>query len=202
MSGLPQYQNVFRIAKNDAARNGNQTRGTKRNRQPVSCMACRARKSVSFRSPCAYLISHSHRLRCDRQVPCTSCTKRGDTTSCSYSMGSHTRRDRPDGGSKASEAQLRLQKLEEMVTGLMQTSQKVPESIGDQRSRSNATVDQRLEDLSVHTSPENPETSIRGHLDYHGSETNYLGATHWATILENVAVSTNRLGLRYQANLF
>jgi hypothetical protein len=56
--------------------------------------------------------------------------------------------------------------------------------------QNNATVDQRLKGLSVHRSPQAPESSLSsgGHLDIHGSETNYLGATHWIAILENVGI--------------
>jgi hypothetical protein len=133
-----------------------------------------------------------YRSKCDRQVPCISCSKRGDAASCSYSNGGRNRRDRSDGGSRASEAQIRLQKLEEMVTSLMQTTKEDSENCSGKRSSQNVTVNQRSRELSNHSSPENAETRLEGHLDVRGSETNYLDATHWVTLLQNVCVSSCR----------
>lgn len=98
-------------------------------------------------------------------------------------MGIQLRREKHRNGTKTSEAQVRLQKLENIVTGLMQNPQKLAAQYRDQSSGGNATVDQRLKNLSVQDSS---ESTVRGHLDYYGSETDYRGATHWATILENV----------------
>ncbi len=111
---------------------------------------------------------------------------------CSYFNGGRNERDRSDGGSKASEAQLRLQNLEEMVTSLMQTTKETSEIHSEKRSPQTVAVDERPKDLSVQNSPQNFETSSGGHLDIHGSETNYLGATHWATILQNVRVNSEK----------
>lgn len=44
MSTQSQHQSVFRIAKPDATANSSQARTRKRNRQSVSCLACRTRK--------------------------------------------------------------------------------------------------------------------------------------------------------------
>ena len=170
------YQNVFRINKPDTLHNGHgvQSHATKarRNRQPLSCDACRVRK-----------------LKCDRQVPCTPCTKRGETSSasCSYAKASK------DGGNSSqrasicvrSEAQLRLQKLEDMVTGLMQTTSAKENGSS---SVSSADVDRRMKDLSVslQSSPPTSEPVSSGHLDKNGLERNYQGATHWTTILDNI----------------
>ena len=176
MPAAPQYQNVFRINKADGPNdsNGNQIYATKakRNRQPLSCDACRLRK-----------------LKCDRQTPCAPCSKRGDaaSSSCNYS------KINKDGGnasnrptfSNRSEAQFRLQKLEEMVTGLMQASSS---SSPHSSSSDSATIDRQMEDLSVsfQTIPDRSELSPKGHLDTHGLERCYQGATHWTTILENI----------------
>jgi hypothetical protein len=129
-----------------------------------------------------------HRLKCDRQSPCTACSKRGDIASCSYSNGGPSGREGP----QAAEAQLRLQKLEEMVTGLMQTNKEHSENLSDKTSPPGMTVDGRMETLSVHSLPLRSETSSGGHLNINGSETNYVGATHWATILENVSIPSMR----------
>ena len=185
MAGLAQYQSVFRIAKPEASNESTQSRVTKRNRQPVSCLACRTRKSVSPLSHLAVVAEFFRRLKCDRQAPCTSCSKRGEAGSCNYISGGRNGHERPDGGgSKSSEAQLRLQRLEEMVTSLMQ----IPDISNGHVLAHHASVAQRLNGLSVHGKQRAFETSAEGHLDIHGSETNYLGATHWAAILENVSI--------------
>ena len=121
-----------------------------------------------------------------------SCSNRGKAASCKYSNDSPGSHDRRDGESKASEAQQRLQKLEEMVTSLMRTNKEGSESGSVKIPLHNATVDQCFDNLSVRSLPPTFETSSTGHLDVNGSETNYLGATHWATILENVGVPLGR----------
>ena len=192
MSELSQYQNVFRVGKHDTTRNGTQARATKRNREPVSCLTCRMRKSVSGEVN-VLLVAHCLcRLKCDRQVPCTSCSMRGNAASCNYSNGAPHGRGTGSGGSRATEAQLRLQKLEEIVTSLMQTSKDGYQS-SSKPATYNSTVDRRLKDLSIHSSPQTFETCSGGRLDINGTETNYLGATHWTTILENVGVPEDRM---------
>ena len=170
-----QYQNVFRVSKPDAVNASNNSQGyvtkTRRSRQPLSCDACRTRK-----------------LKCDRQTPCTPCSKRADaSSSCNYSKSSKDGGSTPNRApaSTRTEAQLRLQKLEEMVTGLMQAS---PPSSTDISSLNNSTVDQRMKDMSIslQSLPKDSVSPSNGHLDSNGLERNYQGATHWTTILANI----------------
>lgn len=129
------------------------------------------------------------RLKCDRQVPCSSCSKRGGPDECTYSNTGRNGRGKRDrtGESKNAEAHLRLQKLEEMVTGLMQ-SNGGSDSNSENASSNSGAVDQNLEDLIRETSlnPAKTCSGARGRLDINGSETRYHGATHWTAILENV----------------
>ena len=97
--------------------------------------------------------------------------------------------------SKISEAQARLQKLEEIVTLLVQTRK---ESTGAESHVLSSRLEARTSEdsngqqaASTSASSQaallNPKSTKRnGHLAIKGSEANYLGATHWATILENV----------------
>ncbi|KXH63808.1 hypothetical protein CNYM01_02264 [Colletotrichum nymphaeae SA-01] len=62
-SDITQFTSVFRAQ----SLSDGQRRVTKRNRQPVSCLACRARK-----------------LRCDRALPCGACVRRGDEGACKF----------------------------------------------------------------------------------------------------------------------
>ena len=46
MSDISPHQSVFRVSKADATRSDSRDSPPKRNRQAVSCMACRTRKLV------------------------------------------------------------------------------------------------------------------------------------------------------------
>ena len=63
---------------------------------------------------------------------------------------------------------------------------------GDERLRSEPTLDPNSDSSQdknrIEVSPESSREFSRGHLDQSGLESNYVGATHWATILENVSV--------------
>ena len=63
MSDIAQFTSVFRAQ----SLSDQHRKVTKRNRQPVSCLACRARK-----------------LKCSRTLPCAACTKRGDGDACKF----------------------------------------------------------------------------------------------------------------------
>lgn len=72
----------------------------------------------------------------------------------------------------------------------MQENEQKSESGGDIAVPHRSAVDQSFNGLSIQSPPQTPKTSAGGHLDCNGSELNYLGATHWATILENVGYSS------------
>ena len=176
MPPASQYQHVFRINKPENINNGGgaqaQTARTRRNRQTLSCDACRARK-----------------LKCDRQSPCAPCSRRGDVAavSCNYSK---SEKDNGHGtntstNSTRAEAQIRLQKLEELVTGLMQAT---PSSDGADDASNNMAIDHGPKEVTL-PSPSSSEQSgslLNGHLNIDGLESHYHGATHWTTILENI----------------
>jgi len=127
------------------------------------------------------------RLRCDRQIPCAPCSKRGNGDSCTYASST---RNGHDELSRTSEAQLRLNKLEKMITHIMNNTADGSESLTDRSTPHSLNVEEHLRDLSVHNSPQSSSVSSGGRLDISGSEANYLGATHWTTILENVGGSS------------
>ena len=125
------------------------------------------------------------RLKCDQKHPCSTCVKRGDGDSCTYFQGRQPGRDVQ---SRTSEAQARLQKLESMVVDLMQTTKEPAGSTTNGSSSSfsrDLPVDERMNTLSVNgfeaTGP-----SCGGHMYTSGVSSSYLGATHWATVVENV----------------
>ncbi len=123
------------------------------------------------------------RLKCDRQVPCTTCTNSGSGPSCSYAVRPANGRERRDEGLRTSEAHLRLQKLEEMVTSLMQRTEDGSGEPNTNNSASNGTIEQKIGCLSVDGSLHSVNNLSKGHL-------NYQGGTHWSAILENVGCSS------------
>lgn len=139
------------------------------------------------------------RLKCDRQTPCISCIKRGQANLCTYAkipdgLGRH------DEGSKASQAQLRLQKLEAMVTSLMKTTIENSQSLKDLTASCDPTFDWHMNNISLNKSSVEAKVYQQGDTDYRGSEPNYRGATYWTAILDNVA-SPILLRAKHRANV-
>ena len=132
-------------------------RVAKRNRRPLSCTTCRDRK-----------------LKCDRQQPCSACTKRGDPPNCEYSSVVPQKTPKPRTTNDA--AASRLQKLEDMVNGLMQSA---PVNTFVATPPDSTTSPQT--DTAAYS-----EMSAGGHLTQQGSKVNYIGGTHWASILESI----------------
>ena len=132
------------------------------------------------------LTHHTIRLKCDRQAPCESCSKRGDEVSCTYSAAEKLGRDKRDYGDRDLEAQSRLRKLEEMVTCLLQTTKEGAESNKDKRVPHSGIGDQDSNSLSICSSPRMLEPFSSLHLETNGLQKEYVNTTHWTTILENV----------------
>lgn len=146
MSGLSNFTSVF---------SSNTTgRVAKRNRRPVSCSTCRAKK-----------------LKCDRQQPCGSCSTKGLALSCTYTTAAFNR----DSNSR-SDAANRLQKLEDMVNGLMHSAPMTTFVVTPPDSSKSPQDD----------SPNLPDISAGGHLSQQGSQLSYIGGTHWASIVESI----------------
>ena len=101
------------------------------------------------RVECSPLVAHfPYTMKCDQQVPCTTCLRREHGASCKYSKGGLDGPDKRDQESKTAEAQLRLQKLEKMVTSLMQTTKGTSNGHGGKIPR-DALVDERTEEIST-----------------------------------------------------
>ncbi|KAI9714185.1 MAG: hypothetical protein M1828_001200 [Chrysothrix sp. TS-e1954] len=182
MAGLSNFQSVFRVAKHEQANGVGQSRAAKRFRQPVSCTACRNRK-----------------LKCDRQIPCTSCSKRGDEASCTFANAGGRQRDE---AKRTSEAQARLQKLEEMVTNLIsqgsgvgektrQNGHETSHETSQETSQEHSMNDIDHRDASISsatglTSGDEQPRMTSGHIDVSGPEKRYVGSSNWAAILDDI----------------
>ena len=130
-----------------------------------------------------------------------SCSKRGEDASCAYSNPERLGRDKRDCGYGDSEAQLRLQRLEEMVTGLIQVNEESSESRSDKASFHNKTGNGIPNHTSIHSSPQTSELSPEGHLNMKPPEKVYVNATHWTAILEHVGCPCSRRDLQSPANV-
>ncbi|KAI1868932.1 hypothetical protein JX265_006911 [Neoarthrinium moseri] len=173
MDGQQYHQSVFRAQPND----GTQRKIQKRNRPPVSCLLCRTRK-----------------VKCDRQQPCERCVKSGEAAFCEYAPRA-SRKPRPEGMRVHPEArprhdalsrpvlQVRLQKLEDMVNGLVYNVQKERPPLDTPSSSDQRTDAESRSDLGT------PPSSIGGTtpaiLTSH-TESSYVGGTHWESILESI----------------
>ncbi|KAI1762204.1 fungal-specific transcription factor domain-containing protein [Hypoxylon sp. FL1150] len=167
------YQtSVFRAQPTD----GLQRKIQKRNRPPVSCLLCRTRK-----------------VKCDRQQPCERCVKSGEANFCEYAPRA-SRKARTDSRPQVDARprhepmsrpvlQVRLQKLEEMVNGLVYTARNRESAMDTPSSSDQRTETETRSDLS---SP--PSLASAGPIlpTTMGGEHSYVGATHWASILESI----------------
>ena len=106
---------------------------------------------------------------------------------CTYSSAERLGSERSDYSARDAEARLRLQKLEDLVTRLIQTNKEGYEIRGDKKSSHNGMRDQNLDDVSDYSSPQTSVSSVRAHSSVNGTEKEYVNATHWTAILENVS---------------
>jgi hypothetical protein len=127
---------------------------------------------------------------------------KGKTAARDVSTDSHNGHDT---GNSISQAQLRLQYLETLVTTLMQTAHAKaaagkehsnvvafvpPEGISDTSSTGTSGA---LHSAQQTTSSPPLAAVSMGHLDIAGTEIKYRGSTHWLAILENVRSTISAL---------
>lgn len=174
MDGQQYHQSVFRAQPSD----GTQRKIQKRNRPPVSCLLCRTRK-----------------VKCDRQQPCERCVKSGEAAFCEYAPRA-ARKPRSEGRASSDvrpkhEAmskpalQVRLQKLEEMVSTMVAHNGQMRENPLDTPSSTDQRTDaESRSDLS--TPPSIIGANHTGILTTQ-SEHTFVGGTHWTSILESIS---------------
>ncbi len=135
----------------------------RRNRTQLSCTNCR----------------HS-KLKCDRKEPCSQCTRRGKAAQCSIPLPVPRRRP-------AVSMQNRLKHLENLVKEAMagQTPRVMNEDAAEVSSQVRSEPVSNGSDVQ---SISNTEISgpRSGQVLVYSTESTYVGATHWAAILENV----------------
>ncbi|OJD14110.1 hypothetical protein AJ78_05510 [Emergomyces pasteurianus Ep9510] len=131
----------------------------RRDKPQLSCMSCRQRK-----------------LRCDRNRPCENCTKR--SLLCVYpnwaSSNAYDQKLRQASRSTPRVLQDRLQHLEELVTSLV-----------SDRANANSLSPNVVAADPARQTEEVADSFGRLVVDEYG--TNYVGSSHWQTILDELA---------------
>ncbi|KAI0485401.1 hypothetical protein F4859DRAFT_502730 [Xylaria cf. heliscus] len=152
----------------------------KRNRPPLSCEPCRTRK-----------------LKCNRNLPCDACVRRGKSSLCQYAANAsrgHT------GPSKQRNLQDRLNTLENLISSfvsgdtIVRARENLDKELDGSRS---ATVSPSVEqsnkpiqldsDSSGHGRVEDALAPKTPHLQEFGDgQVNYIDPSHWQSILEDI----------------
>ncbi|KAI5370690.1 hypothetical protein Slin14017_G015690 [Septoria linicola] len=130
-----------------------------RNRHALTCTSCRARK-----------------LKCDKNLPCGSCSKRGEPTSCTYHHIAHGKVS--ESAQNAARAEARLEHLENLVQDWL--------GVSSSNNEVEVEVEPSRNGVSRITRPD--EAAVQPGL------LTYTGPSHHAASLEDIAELRNVLG--------
>ncbi|KAN0099272.1 Fungal specific transcription factor domain containing protein [Hyaloscypha variabilis] len=141
----------------------------KRNRTQLSCTNCRHAK-----------------LKCDRQKPhCSQCVKKGRGSSCNFLPAARKK--------QTVSMQTRLQHLESLVKGVITGQSPSIEPVNDKPQRRNGKATSISDSVAVATEvqdhgigPTAVSSVSSGKVLLGSDESTYVGATHWAAILEDI----------------
>ncbi|KAI2466310.1 fungal-specific transcription factor domain-containing protein [Annulohypoxylon bovei var. microspora] len=139
----------------------------RRDKPQLSCNLCRKRK-----------------LKCDREHPCNTCTRRGLGSSCTYASNSLSN-DGPNHPTRIPlSVQDRIQQLESLVVDLMKASgmNSVPGSLS-----SLSLTDPVIAPTLLAKQPKDVSSiSDFGSIKLSDSNVSYVSSAHWAAILEGI----------------
>ncbi|CAG8962355.1 hypothetical protein HYFRA_00014152 [Hymenoscyphus fraxineus] len=147
----------------------------------LSCTLCRTRK-----------------LKCDRNSPCQNCIKRDLSSSCTF-IHAGIRREKAaalqkSGNVGRKDVQSQISHLEQLVVSLMKKSGGVDQNrLGI--SHVPSSDDPRASDFSSSTGEDqwteitglSNTTESFGMINIDDDQPNYVGSSHWAAILDNIA---------------
>ena len=171
----------------------------RREKPQLSCSLCRTRKYVDTmfvisRKPLTYTCRN--RLRCDRQQPCHNCVHRGlaETCACAHAKIPRSKTTQSDGSPQLPPTvRDRVKQLEDQVVSLMGALNGTP--VPAQAGVSTGTTAQSIRSDS-NGAPGDlgdlapPVPGSPGYMEYTPSAVNYIGTSHWLSILGNVWRST------------
>lgn len=130
----------------------------KRNRPPKSCEPCRLRK-----------------LKCNQELPCGSCIKRGVRSSCQFAPNA----DRGDKrATVAKSVSSRLKRLEDLITKMSENSGSLPDP---QSSEPAAEKDTRVPNTQTTCTPEPLNKGL-----LFNANSSYTDSSHWSSLLEEI----------------
>ncbi|KAI0409303.1 hypothetical protein F4802DRAFT_546137 [Xylaria palmicola] len=148
----------------------------KRNRPPVSCEPCRARK-----------------LKCNRGLPCETCINRHRAAQCHYAANAN--RSTP-GASKQREIRDRLNTLEELVSSFASGNSVIRPGPRGSEGTVAPQTEHCTEPEPIQASASTPKsdttrdpllTPETPHLQQTGDgQVNYIDPSHWQSILEDI----------------
>ena len=141
----------------------------KRNRTQLSCTNCRHAK-----------------LKCDRQKPqCLKCVKKGRASSCTFLPAAQRK--------QTVSMQNRLKHLESLVKGVITGQSPSAEAVNDKSVHRNGKAPSISYSVAVATVGPCHDADVTaistqpsGKVLLGSDESTYVGATHWAAILEDV----------------
>jgi hypothetical protein len=156
----------------------------KRNRTQLSCTHCRQAK-----------------LKCDRKLPCSPCVKKGRSGQCSFPPPAT--RKKP-----AESMQSRLRHLENLVKDVMNAQVPIHNDSSFDGALVNSMQNDSVVDFKSDMGVQDPilnqnvisnvelpvaktnasTSGSSGQLIQNAKETTYVGATHWAAILDDVSL--------------
>ncbi|KAK9368461.1 hypothetical protein V1509DRAFT_622988 [Lipomyces kononenkoae] len=136
----------------------------RRARIPLSCAPCRNRK-----------------LKCDRQQPCQNCTIRNQPGACIFA-GSQNRA--PSTRSPAENMQLRINRLEALVTSL--ASQKRNERESSLWPGGMPSLDDISSVRTAEIAASKHTKKRQGMLNVHDGRSVYIGTAHWSDVLHEL----------------
>ena len=143
------------------------------------------------------------RLKCDRQLPCVNCAKRGLSSSCTFIHANIREKNfgvqKPTSGSKDFQSQIR--RIEDLVVSLMnQTANNGPlgpENRSNSTSESSSDRDAPASDAAGEYSrpgldggsfQDQDAAASLGRISLEDNHPNYVGSSHWAAILDSVSI--------------
>ena len=132
----------------------------------------------------AWLIE-ADRVRCNRTHPCSNCSSRGLSSSCTYSATRETLSSRPSG---ATYMQERINQLENLVLNVMQQTPSSPHQSPPRQSPAPSGANpQRPLAARFETQREvSPSPSDYGSIRIRESGVSYVSSVHWAAVLDSI----------------
>ncbi|OAQ81474.1 C6 transcription factor [Purpureocillium lilacinum] len=144
--------------------------------------------------------------KCDRNHPCSNCTKRegNDTTSCSYATPSSRKKSQTQADSSPDDMQNRIDRLEGLVLSLMhnggnvdpESAARASESISHSTTDSASSAKAGREEAAMMDEDSDVDDSLATSLgvlkvDSDKGKSMYIGQEHWHLILADIAEVKN-----------